>query len=150
MKKRILICSCLIFIFAGCAGTKEYVFYDGPQQPKEKIAFLYAEPGSDFRLFQINEHKSEDVNGFGSRRNDSFVMELLPGEYTLQVGYREYYGTMIFYSTENRIVTFKARAGHVYQLTGETSKSAKGIWAIPKVIDVTPEDDKPKNAEYTF
>jgi len=131
----IILISCLLL---GCAGPKQYRLYDGKELPTEKISVLYTEKHSSARLFRINNHHASGINGFGSFDDDSFIMELMPGSYELELGWRYMYGSSIWYSTQNHILSFDAKPGHIYRLTVETKKFNEKMWAIPKVMDVTP------------
>ncbi|RJQ49597.1 MAG: hypothetical protein C4538_02010 [Nitrospiraceae bacterium] len=148
MRKKLLLFSCLAVLILGCASAKEYVLYDGPRLPKEKVAILYAPTNTNVRLFVVNDRKASGINGFGSEWGDAFIMELLPGAYDLAVGYREVYGVMIISSNKNQTVSFRAEAGHIYLLTAESRKSIEGFWSIPQVLDVTPDHEKKE--EYSF
>ena len=137
MKKGTILFICFAVLVLGCAGPKRYQLYKGPVLAKEKISILYTQPYTIARLFRINEHRASGVNGFGSFDNDSFIMELLPGDYELEVGWRELYGSTLWYSKENQTVTFVAKPGHIYLLTIETKKFKERMWAMPRVIDLT-------------
>jgi hypothetical protein len=97
--------------------------YPGPELPKEKIATIKIEQRlfTGIGILKVDGKKPDKI-----RVED--IIEVLPGEHTLEVTLRSIPGGLLS-PTYKRIITFKAEAGHVYIVSGMKKKwGGKKIW----------------------
>lgn len=132
-------------LLAGCASSgvsqpAVHKFYDGDKKPATEIAVLRSKDlsgpnGQDWfgestkvRLTAINDKPGPNRLGYGNGWNGAFRIELLPGTYTLQIGYADMQssGTTVTTSASAapKTVSFTAEAGHEYILDAEGFGSA--------------------------
>jgi hypothetical protein len=130
MKVRLLWIVCAIALFStGCAGTPKYLrWYDGPALEANKVAILKIDQDS-WHAAMVDEIDGASIRKFkGPEFNNTETIELLPGKHQLSVVYMDTHG----HSISPAILSFKAEAGHLYELytATEKRKSAHGLGAI--------------------
>ena len=129
MRNGTVICPALL-VLVGCAssgGTLQSPLrtYDGPPASKSKIAYLMAPPDTLARLNILNGKLGPNRDGWGNPWDGSFYLEILAGATTLSVGYSYSeallrnpgtYWVAKYSSKNDKVLTFDAKAGHIYEL----------------------------------
>ena len=124
MQRRILFMAFMLCfsMVIGCAKAP-IKLYPGSQLPWDKVCYL--EKDKIYNITSMNRADGEmvliseggaDVKTTVTRK----IIELLPGQYTLYVGFRGYkeYGYMAyrFWSNEDVRLTFVGKPGHIYAI----------------------------------
>ena len=120
-----------ILLSAGCA--MKWKAYAGPELLKDKIAII--EKG------RVGITKV-DGKGPGKARVSS-VIEVLPGEHTLEVNVIGPHRG-IFSPIYKRNITFMAEAGHVYIVYGKLDGENRWIWIEDKENNEVVAGEKPQ------
>jgi hypothetical protein len=113
----------------GCTAPEPFKAYSGDKLPPEKVALVAGYSYEDI-LFMCGQNVYIlDVDGKEDRLNPSEIkllkkVEVLPGEHTLTAIYKYHDALLLgvagsrFIETAPRTVSFKAKAGHSYEVYG--------------------------------
>jgi len=110
-------------------------FYEGPARPASDVAILVGEEYSSLKLMKIDGKARPIIAGtgwnyVGKNRNQDpdggLLVELLPGEHTLEFKYSVRVPGYSRESSENQAVVFTAKPGTLYVASADLSP-APGI-----------------------
>lgn len=103
-----LLIACLVFTI-GCATTMQA--YSGPKLPPDKVATIRRSTFSKIVFGML-----------GARAAESF--EVLPDDHTIWVWFRDDF----LISEHSCKITFMAKAGHTYEVYGESERRTWHCW----------------------
>lgn len=108
----------LIYFLTGC--QVKHRLYTGPELPKTQIAVVAGQ--APIQLFEVDGKRGPNRKRYNSFTNGSFIIELLPGIHTFNIGFGVYYpeSQMSFKSTSNITLTLDAEPGKYYTIEAVT------------------------------
>jgi hypothetical protein len=117
----------------GCSTVpKGYRLYDGTPRPSDAVAFSLAISGANIIHITDEENTSNRAYFFDDK------LELLPGSYTLHIGWSDGYNSV---AKEGVDIKLKAKPGHVYVIYPEFPGT--GLW-YPRIVDIVSVKDYSK------
>jgi hypothetical protein len=138
---RTLMILTILSVVCGCASTCRTKMYPGPELSKQEIAILKGGTELDVRAVDgVAKKYTPRVFKGPIAGHRGFEIHLLPGVHTVQVGlhgmetdYRKQQ-TVSYWSKQDKIISFKAIAGHVYWIS--SGRAGFDDWH-PGVVDIT-------------
>jgi hypothetical protein len=122
-----------------CAPTRVFMkTYDGAPLPEEQAALLKPVLAVSVKAIDGDETKTITPLRPGNPTNIDADISFRPGRHTILVGYYIMEPAATYWSNEDQIVEFEARANHRYLLKGER----RGESWRPIIEDVTNEPNK--------